>query len=112
MPVEIQSTMKPRNNGLFPLAEAVDIEVTEQKRLSDVLLYGQTNKGKFLVVGDDGVITASAVSVGSPIVVSDAATLDKILSEATEADLGKAYLYVGEGTEAYKNGALYVISEA
>lgn len=112
MAVFIQGTMKPRNGNDFPLAEAVDIKVTEQKRLSDVLLYGPTQKGKFLVVGDDGVVTTSAASIGTPIAVSDEMTLSKILSEATEADLGKAYLYVGKTTASYRNGAIYVISEA
>lgn len=111
MPVEIQSTMKPRNNGKFPLMEAEDILVADGKRLDDAIIFGRTNAGKFLVVGDDGMIKVSGVSVGSPIVTDDPRVIDTALANATEADIGKAYLYVGTDTDTYKNGALYAIAE-
>lgn len=40
MPVNVIGTLKPKNNGKFPVAEAVDIKVTEELRLDEAL----TNK--------------------------------------------------------------------
>lgn len=37
MPVNIIDTLKPKNNGNFPVAEAVDIAVSENKRLPEAL---------------------------------------------------------------------------
>lgn len=73
------------------------------------LEFSPEDAGKFLIVGEDGKIAVSPVSVGSPIVVTDAATMDAILVNATEADIGKVYLYQGETTANYENGALYGI---
>lgn len=43
--------------------------------------------------------------------ITTADEMDSILANATSADIGKAYLYVGETTEAYENNAIYVIKE-
>ena len=37
MPVNIIGTLKPKNNGKFPVAEAVDIKVTDNLRLDEAL---------------------------------------------------------------------------
>ena len=37
MPVNVIATIKPKNNGKFPVAEAVDIKVTEDLRLDEAL---------------------------------------------------------------------------
>ena len=37
MPVNVIGTLKPKNNGKFPVAEAVDIKVTENLRLDEAL---------------------------------------------------------------------------
>lgn len=74
-----------------------------------IIDFSPEDAGKFLIVGEDGKIAVSPVSVGSPIVVTDAATMDAILANATEADIGKVYLYQGETTANYENGALYGI---
>ena len=37
MPVNVIGTLKPKNNGKFPVAEAVDIKVTEDLRLDEAL---------------------------------------------------------------------------
>lgn len=48
---------------------------------------------------------------GSLSKISTADAMDSILANATSADVGKAYHYVGETTEAYENNAIYVIKE-
>lgn len=46
MAIELISTIKPKNNGDFPIAEAVDISVDANgKRLSDVLTEIDTSIG-------------------------------------------------------------------
>lgn len=89
---------------------------SEDSELGDATLpeggnvaFSPEDAGKFLIVGEDGKIAVSPVSVGSPIVVTSAETMDAILANATEADIGKVYLYKGETTENYENGALYGI---
>lgn len=37
MPVNVIGTLKPKNNGKFPVAEAVDIKVTDDLRLDEAL---------------------------------------------------------------------------
>ena len=37
MPVNVIGTLKPKNNGKFPVAEAVDIKVKENLRLDEAL---------------------------------------------------------------------------
>lgn len=37
MPVNVIGTLKPKNNGKFPVAEAVDIKVTDNQRLDEAL---------------------------------------------------------------------------
>ena len=37
MPVNIIDTLKQKNNGDFPIVEAIDVAVTAAKRLNEVL---------------------------------------------------------------------------
>lgn len=48
---------------------------------------------------------------GKPIVVATSADMDAILANATEEDVGVFYLYQGETTETYTNGAVYSIQK-
>lgn len=48
----------------------------------------------------------------SPIVeIFTAEEMNALLNSATDADVGKFYMYVGETTDAYENGALYKIGK-
>ena len=85
MAIEVISTLKPKNNGDFPIAEAKDISVDDNgTRLVDKL---------------------AAVLMG----VTTAAEMDAILASATSANVGAMYMYIGETTEKYENGAIYRI---
>lgn len=48
---------------------------------------------------------------GKPIVVATSADMDAILANATDGDVGEFYLYQGETTETYTNGAVYSIQK-
>ena len=48
---------------------------------------------------------------GTPITVSTAEEMTNILTNATSADVGKIYKYVGTTTSDYKQGSYYVIKE-
>ena len=54
---------------------------------------------------------SSGDASGKPISVYYASQMDSILTNATSADVGKAYLYTGETAEEYENNAIYVIKE-
>lgn len=57
-------------------------------------------------------IAKNGISGGGDIAeISTAAEMDAILANATASDIGKAYLYSGETTEAYENNAIYIIKE-
>ncbi len=73
------------------------------------LNFSVGNAGKFLMVSDNGSITISPVSVGAPIVITTAEAMDSVLANATNNDVGTFYLYKGETTDKYENGALYGI---
>lgn len=57
-----------------------------------------------LVEGIDSIL-------GVPIEVAFVSTMDDILANATEADVGKVYRYSGDPTDIYENGAIYIIEE-
>lgn len=50
-------------------------------------------------------------SDGSVTEVATAAEMDEILANATDADIGKAYIYTGASTDTYEQGALYMITK-
>lgn len=85
MAIEIISTIKPKNNGNFPIVEAKDITVDKNgTRLDDKL--------------------KSAIYA-----VKTADEMDEILTNATENDVGDFYMYIGETTDKYENGIVYKI---
>ena len=43
--------------------------------------------------------------------IQSSAAMDGILEDATDDDVGKAYLYVGETDEKYEHNAVYIIKE-
>lgn len=51
------------------------------------------------------------IEVGKPIEVSTAEEMDAILANATADDVGTFYIYTGETTDTYENGAIYGVTE-
>ena len=43
--------------------------------------------------------------------ISTASEMDSILANATASEVGKFYMYVGETTDKYENGALYRVAK-
>ena len=85
MAIEVISTIKPKNNGDFPVAEAKDVSVDEKgTRLDDKL--------------------KSAIYA-----VKTADEMDEILTNATEDSVGEYYMYIGATTDKYENGIVYKI---
>ena len=86
MAIEVISTIKPKNNGDFPVAEAKDVSVDENgTRLSNRL------KSTIFAVQTE-------------------AEMDSILTNATNADVGDFYMYVGVTTSKYENGVVYRVA--
>ena len=48
---------------------------------------------------------------GVPLTVVSATDMDSTLANATASDYGKVYQYTGETTEAYEQGAYYLLTE-
>lgn len=48
---------------------------------------------------------------GQPLNITSATEMNAILSNATDADLGKVYYYTGASTDTYEQGALYMITK-
>lgn len=85
MAIEVISTIKPKNNGDFPIAEAQDISVDGNgTRLSDRLK-------------------------STIFAISTEAEMDEILTNATEDSVGEYYMYIGATTDKYENGIVYKI---
>ena len=85
MAIEVISTIKPKNNGDFPVAEAKDVSVDEKgTRLS--------NRLKRTIFA-----------------VQTEAEMDEILTNATEDSVGEYYMYIGATTDKYENGIVYKI---
>ena len=76
-----------------------------------------TENGVTSILPDEGYglsavhVTTSVPSEPIPISVSTATEMDSILSSATDVDLGKTYIYTGESTDTYEQGALYMITK-
>lgn len=104
---------------LEPLAEAVGVNANElPDRLTSTYLLAIAQKmgvntseipdnlqtsilGKIVEDGQTGGI--AEISTGEE--------MDEILANATSSDVGKAYIYAGETTDAYENHAIYIIRE-
>lgn len=50
-------------------------------------------------------------SDGQPIPVNSAEEMDSIITNATETDIGKIYIFLGASTETYEQDALYIITD-
>ena len=61
--------------------------------------------------GYTGLGTVTVIVPNSITEISTATEMDTILANATSADIGKAYMYVGGTTEKYENNAIYLIKE-
>ena len=74
----------------------------------DALTSGQYYGIRNLIIykGDITKITQSSAIQE----ITSATKMDSILANATISDIGKFYLYVGETTDKYENGALYRIA--
>lgn len=53
--------------------------------------------------------TNTNVKAGGITAVETAAEMDAILANATDATVGTHYMYIGESTDKYENGAVYEI---
>lgn len=87
MAIEIISTLKPKNNGDFPVAEAADVSVDKNGTRLDAKLKTTLT------------------------VVTTAKAMDEILANATADDVGTFYLYMGATTDKYENSAVYGVTE-
>lgn len=59
----------------------------------------------------EGIITAHKQLSTAVFAVLTPEQMDKILSNATEENVGVSYMYLGETTESYKKGAVYTVEE-
>ena len=83
--IDLISGLRPKNNGDFPLLEAHDVLVDEKGTRLDEKIK---NSIQAVLTSDE---------------------MDRILADATNADVGSFYLYIGETTDTYENGAVYKI---
>lgn len=72
-------------------------------------LIADNIKNGVSILGITGTLSASAT--GEPIEVATEADMAAVLTNATEADVGKIYKYTGT-TGTYENGALYQVEQA
>ena len=92
--IELSSGLKPAGSNKFPLMQACDILVGENNERLDTKLE-QLAKGE---------------RVPRPQELPTEAEMNSILINATEADIGTIYKYVGTTTDTYENEALYIIT--
>jgi hypothetical protein len=95
--IELGAGLKPFGDGKFPLMQSCDIMVEESgKRLDTELVELRKLSGQG--------------SLPKPKEISTEAEMNSILANATGADIGTIYKYVGTTTDTYENGALYIIT--
>lgn len=88
--------------------KVVGTDTSKDTVTAEVLLEGYTAHD---ASGAQIVGTCDYVSPGTPITVTSADEMDVAIANATDDDVGKVYLYEGETTDKYENGALYIIEE-
>lgn len=82
-----------------------DIAVLENGKRATLPTHNKMMASDLVVTVEHG-----GNSSNSPIPeVSTVSEMNAILANATEADVGKAYLYTGDTTETYINGVVYVL---
>lgn len=94
--IDLISGLRPKNDGDFPLMQAHDIVVDENGTRLDEKLES---------------LSSAISTAGSAIIVTTAEEMNTILTNATSADNGKIYYYVGETTADYVQNSYYKIDE-
>lgn len=97
--IELVSGVKPAGYGKFALMQARDILIDEHDKRLDTEL-GELRK------------LAEAERFPLPKEISTEAEMNTILANATESSIGAVYKYVGEPSDTYEYGALYIIAHA
>lgn len=64
MPVNVIGTLKPKNNGKFPVAEAADIKVTDDLRLDEALENIEISVSAVGIVVENGILCVKYESEG------------------------------------------------
>ena len=89
MPVNVIDTLKPKNHGTFPVVEAVDVEVSEGKRLTEALAAkADTSSLAALDVAISGKANATDLAATNAALTGKADA--SALAETNEAVAGKA----------------------
>lgn len=101
--VSLISGLKPESEG-YPLMETCDIQAEEG-------IPGQPGKRLDVLLNEIKDMAAKAVYAGKPIPVYTSAEMANILHSSTEEDIGKIYLYLGNDTDTYERGTLYIITD-
>lgn len=98
-------TYTPSGDGFSEVTVAVDIPTIPEAKYQDITV---TENGTYMA--DEGYDALSSVTVNVPI-----SEVPKISTEAEmtalleTAEVGSVYKYVGESTDAYENGGLYIV---
>lgn len=123
MPVNVIGTLKPKNNGKFPVAEAVDIKVTDDLRLDEALenkadlatvnfaLAGKANASDFATSTanlqgqiNQIIISSSAESVVAPEVAAARVGADGVTHATLKARCDSDATQLKEALTALSNG--------
>lgn len=103
--VKLGSGLTPSGGASFPLMQTCDILAEENPD-------GTPGRRLDALLKEIYEIATSGAGSGVPIPVSSEAEMNEILESATEDNIGMVYKYMGETTETYEQGALYIIADA
>ena len=98
--IELGAGLTPAGNRTIALMQACDILVGEHDKRLDTVL----DELRELSGGGGG------LPLPLPEAVSTEAEMNSILAKATEANIGAIYKYMGEPSDTYEYGALYIIA--
>ena len=90
--LKLGAGLTPSGSG-YPLMQSCDIQVDESGKRLDTLL------------------SELSTALRLPVEVSTEMEMTRILSKATSDNIGEIYKYIGETTDTYEYGGLYIIAE-
>ena len=99
--VSLIAGLKPEAEG-YPLMQTCDIQAEEG-------VNGAPGRRLDALLTEIYEIATSGAGSGRPIVVESEAEMNAVLDSATTDNVGMVYKYMGEESEIYEIGALYII---
>lgn len=101
--VSLISGLKPESEG-YPLMQTCDIQAEQGEP-------GKPGRRLDVLLDEIRDMAMKSIYAGKPIPVYSESEMENILHTSTEDNIGTIYIYMGNDSEIYEQGVLYIITD-